>query len=138
MYVVILIEAHLNEGHWVGLCRFKNDYLYFDSYGNKIDSDLNWTTMRERIELHEDVRYLTNFINSSPMDCLYNNVRYQQMSQNINICGLPVSHFLYRMKHQNMDLRNYYLFMKHIKDEAGHSYDEIISLWGNNFLKIKL
>ena len=137
-YVVILIEAHLNEGHWVGLCRFKNDYLYFDSYGNKIDSDLNWTTMRERIELHEDVRYLTNLINSSPMDCLYNNVRYQQMSQNINTCGLHVSHFLYRVKHHNMDLRKYYLFMKHIKDETGHSYDEIVSLWGNTFLKIEL
>ena len=54
-YVVILIEAHLNEGHWIGLCRFKNNYLYFDSYGNKIDHDLNWTSPRERIELHEDV-----------------------------------------------------------------------------------
>jgi len=27
-YVVILIEAHLNEGHWIGLCRFKNFSLF--------------------------------------------------------------------------------------------------------------
>ena len=137
-YVVILIEAHLNEGHWIGLCRFKDNYLYFDSYGNKIDADLNWTSSRERIELNENANYLTNLINISPLDCLYNNVRYQQMSQHINTCGLHVSHFLYRMKHQNMDLKKYYLFMKHLKDESGHSYDDIVATFGAQFLKIKL
>ena len=137
-YVVILIEAHLNEGHWVGLCRLKNTYLYFDSYGNKVDADLNWTTSRERIELNENVNYLTNLINISPFDCLYNNVRYQQMSQHINTCGLHVSHFLYRMKHLNMDLKKYYLFMKHMKDNTGDSYDDIVAAFGTQFLKIKL
>ena len=137
-YVVILIEAHLNEGHWIGLCRFKKNYLYFDSYGNKIDHDLNWTTPRERIELNENVNYLTNLINISPFDCLYNNVKYQQMSQTINTCGLHVSHFLYMMKHQNMDLKKYYLFMKHLKDESGRSYDDIVASFGTHFLKIRL
>ena len=109
-----------------------------DSYGNKVDADLNWTTSRERIELNENVNYLTNLINISPFDCLYNNVRYQQMSQHINTCGLHVSHFLYRMKHQNMDLKKYYLFIKHMKDNTGDSYDNIVAAFGSQFLKIKL
>ena len=138
-YCVILIEAHLNEGHWIGLCRFKNNYLYMDSYGFKIDNDLNWASPRERRELHEDVNYLTNLINRnlidrSAYDCLYNNVKYQQMSQTINTCGLHVSHFLFRMKNDNMDLRKDYLFMKQIKDRTGHTYDEIVSMWGKPLL----
>ena len=59
------------------------------------------------------------------------------MSQTINTCGLHVSHFLFRMKNDNMDLRKYYLFMKQIKDRTGHTYDEIVSLRGGNYLKIR-
>ena len=46
------------------------------------------------------------------------------------------------MKHHNMDLRDYYLFMKNLKDETGYyrmsSYDDIVANFCSHYLKIKL
>ena len=60
--VILLIEDSLDHGHWVGLCRFKDTYMYFDSYGNPVDADLKWASMQTRRELHEDKPYLFSII----------------------------------------------------------------------------
>ena len=133
--IIILIEDSLDHGHWVGMCRFKNTYMYFDSYGNPVDSDLKWTSMETRRQLNEDKPYLNQLLDKTDRECIYNNVKYQEMNQDINTCGAHISHFLYRMKHDNMDLKDYYMYMKEIKQISKHTYDEIVSIFIKPFLK---
>ena len=134
--VILLIEDSLDHGHWVGLCRFKDMFMYFDSYGNPVDQDLKWTPMKTREALNEDEPYLTQLLDKSNRECIYNNIKYQEMKQDINTCGGHISSFLYHMKNNNMDLRDYYMYMKEIKRRTGQTYDEIVSRWAQTFLKI--
>ena len=128
-YVVILIEDNENHGHWCSLSKFKNRYQWFDAYGNPVDADLKWTPMSVRKSLHEDMPYLTKLLNESDLDCIYNNIKYQEMDPGINTCGDHTCHYLSRMLHQNMDLGDYYKLMKEIKRRSGYNYDEIVALW---------
>ena len=75
-YVVILIESRPNTGHWC-----------FDPYGYPIDADLKWTSMKMRKALREDIPYLTKLLDKSNLDCIYNNIKYQEMDEDINTCG---------------------------------------------------
>ena len=59
------------------------------------------------------------------------------MNQDINTCGDHVASFLYNMKHNNMDLKDYYMYMKEIKRRTGQTYDEIVSAFAQQFLKLK-
>ena len=111
--------------------------MYFDSYGNPVDADLKWTDMATRKQLNEDKPFLSQLLDRSDRDCIYNNVKYQEMDQEINTCGDHICSFLYNMKHNNMDLRDYYMYMKEIKRRTGHTYDEIVSLFAQKFLKLK-
>ena len=134
-YVVILVEDSLDHGHWCSLSKFKNRYQWFDPYGFRVDADLRWTSMSMRKSLHEDVPYLTKLLDRSDMDCIYNKVKYQKMSSNINTCGDHVCHYIYRMLNENMDLRDYYIYMKQLKRTSGYTYDEIVSQWVAKYLK---
>ena len=136
-FAILLIEDSLDHGHWAGICRFKNTFMYFDSYGNPVDADLKWTDMATRKQLNEDKPFLSQLLDRSDRDCIYNNVKYQEMDQEINTCGDHICSFLYNMKHNNMDLRDYYMYMKEIKRRTGHTYDEIVSLWAQQFLKLR-
>jgi hypothetical protein len=136
-FAILLIEDSLDHGHWTGICRFKNTYMHFDSYGNPVDADLKWTDMATRKQLNEDKPFLSQLLDRSDRDCIYNNIKYQEMDQEINTCGDHICSFLYNMKHNDMDLRDYYMYMKEIKRRTGHTYDEIVSLWAQQFLKLK-
>ena len=134
-YVVILIEDSPDHGHWVSLSKFKNRYQWFDAYGNRIDADLRWTSMKMRKSLHEDIPYLTRLLDASELDCIYNNIKYPEMDSDINTCGDHVCHYLYRMINDNMDLQDYYNFMKDLKRKTGYNYDELVSIWAKPYLK---
>ncbi len=49
---------------------------------------------------------------------IYNNVAYQNKSSRVNTCGSHVMHRLYKLKHDNMSLPDYYQFMKSIQDQT--------------------
>ena len=134
-YVVVLIEESPDRGHWCSLSKFKNKYQWFDAYGFRVDADLKWTSMSMRKSLHEDVPYLTNLLNRSDMDCIYNKVKYQKMSSDVNTCGDHVCHYIHRMLKHDMDLQDYYIYMKNIKRTSGYTYDEIVSIWVAKYLK---
>ena len=134
-YVVILIESRPNTGHWCSLSKFKNQYQWFDPYGYPIDADLKWTSMKMRKALHEDIPYLTKLLDKSNLDCIYNNIKYQEMDEDINTCGDHTAYYLYMMINENMDLKDYYNFMKDLKRKSGYNYDELVSIWAKPYLK---
>ena len=69
------------------------------------------------------------------MDCIYNKVKYQKMSSDVNTCGDHVCHYIHRMLKHDMDLQDYYIYMKNIKRTSGYTYDEIVSVWVAKYLK---
>ena len=41
-YIILLIESDIDNGHWISFYRVEtNYYVYFNSFGNKYDSDLS-------------------------------------------------------------------------------------------------
>ena len=134
-YVVILIESQPNTGHWCSLSKYKNRYQWFDPYGFPIDADLKWASMEMRKALNEDIPYLTNLLDRSNLECIYNNVRYQEMDDDINTCGDHTAHYIYRMINDDMDLQDYYKFMKKMKQTNGYNYDQLVSIWAKPYIK---
>ena len=128
-YVVILIENSPNEGHWCGLLRYNNIFEWFDSYSFKVDADLKWTSKQTRKQLHEDIPYLSELLDKSNKECIYNNIKYQEMSNKINTCGTHVCCRIWHLMNKNLTLPDYYKMMKTIHDRTGYTYDEVASMW---------
>ena len=115
-YCIILYEDHVDHGHWVG--------LYFDSYGDKADKELEWVNVKMRMKLLGKEPYLSNLLKQEKY--IYNTVKYQQTDIGLNTCGAHVVHRLYRLKTQDMDLDAYHTFMLQLKDDFNTSYDIVV------------
>jgi hypothetical protein len=130
-YCIILYEDRPDKGHWAALSRYNGIYEHFDSYGNRPDKSLEWVNMKMRRRLDPATPYLTNLLKSK--EYMYNRVKYQDRDGYVNTCGSHVVHKLYRLKNDGMDLRTYYNYMKHIKDEFGVNHDiiaaEFVDKW---------
>ena len=79
--------------------------------------------------LDQDEPYLTVLFNRTNKDVIYNTVKYQQMNSKVNTCGSHVCHRIYRMLCDNVNLQQYFDFMKAMKDKSGHDYDELVAMW---------
>lgn len=127
-YVILLIEDSPNKGHWVCMCRYGNTIEFFDSLAGKPDSQLSWTPMSMRKKLGQGKKILTDLLMETPKKVVYNPVKYQEESSDINTCG---RHCIFRIKNmlEGKNLDDYYKLMKHMKENTGKSYDEIVSMF---------
>jgi hypothetical protein len=128
-YCIILYLDNPNEGHWVSLLRYDPYIEFFCSYGTEPDGSLKWIDDKKRKELNCEIPYLTNMLNKTKKNVIYNPIKYQDDSNNkfeINTCG---RHCSYRVLQaiNNKTLEDYYDFIKNIKNKTGDSYDEIVS-----------
>lgn len=82
--VLLLYRTSETIGHWVGLKNFKNDILFFDSFGMSIDDQLEHTPINYRAELS---RILLN----CPKTIHYNDTKFQD--DNSTVCGRYVALF---------------------------------------------
>ena len=74
---IILVESEHNKGHFVALGRRGDTICQWDSYGNQIDTELNFvTTMMKKI-LGEDKKILNELIKKSGMKTIFNKTKYQ-------------------------------------------------------------
>lgn len=86
--VSILYQTQSNVGHWVALIKKGPQELYFfDSYGLKMDQELELASYNLR--LHNDIAtpHLTALINKSNFKLTQNTHRYQQWIEDVNTCG---------------------------------------------------
>lgn len=67
-YVIILVELQFNVGHWVAVLRLKNNIIYFDPYGGRVDKALSWVDKYMRKELGQETPYLTLLFNKAVDD----------------------------------------------------------------------
>jgi hypothetical protein len=127
-HFILLIEDSPNKGHWVCMSRYGNTVEFFDSLAGKPDSQLSWTPMSMRKKLGQGKKILTDLLMETPMKVVYNPIKYQEESSDINTCG---RHCIFRIKNmlEGKNLDDYYKLMKNLKDNTNKSYDEIVSMF---------
>ena len=81
---IILVETKYNVGHFVSIARKDNTIIQFDSYGSKIDTELNYISKIMKRILGEDRNELDNLIKKSNMNTIWNKTKYQS---NKKVCG---------------------------------------------------
>jgi len=122
---VILILSKQNYGHWVCITRRDNILEFFDSYGFFIDDDeyFKRTSKYCRKMFGQDYPHLTYlFLTADPeYKITYNEIRFQKMSPYVSTCG---RHVICRIIYKNMDLYDYYNFLKSIDNDL----DKVVTL----------
>lgn len=125
-YCFILYQQQKNVGHWVALMRYDNIIEYFDSFGGKIDSPLNWNDKQTNIGLGQCAPYLTNLLKKSNMNVIYNNKKYQNSDSEISTCGRHCCLRILTLL-KGYDLDDYYKLLSSNKKLKKMNYDGIVS-----------
>ena len=118
--MIIILEDRKNAGHWVALINMGKYFYYFNSYGNKYDSDLYIIPRSIRIclgETHAEIKRLTN---GSYVE--YNQKKYQ--SENSEVCGrycITIIEFLTKMGFSPMEFKTF-MNKQHIESELPYDY----------------
>ena len=127
-YFILLYLDSPSTGHWVTLVRNKNLITFFDSYGGKIDSQLKWVDMGERIRLDTDKPCLTRLLKAGKTPYNYSPYDYQSNNPSIATCGAHVLNFITMTLDKGMSVNDYKLHMDRIRERTGLDYDEIVAL----------
>ena len=82
-FIIILLEEDHNRGHWTALMKPSSGYFYFNSYGQKYDTDISVIPMCIRKILGEDRREITRLLDGHPCD--WNRTKLQ--GDKSQVCG---------------------------------------------------
>ena len=133
-YCIILFELKENSGHWTCLLKYDNKLEWFDPYGIKYDNELDWISNDVKKKLDQDIPLLSHLLKQSEYNVIYNKTKFQSMAKDISTCGDHCVHRIYRLIHNDLNLDEYTSYMKHIKDEYGLSYDDIVAEFVSTFI----
>lgn len=131
-YKIILIEYEKNKGHWICLMRYNNVIEIFNSFGTKHDEE-DFVESNEvnyylgQAYLHLNI-LIEKEIKENNFTMLYNKIKFQKKSTQINTCGRHVVNRLICLLHYNMSLKKYIKFMKDSMEKTKLNYDELVSL----------
>lgn len=127
---ILLYEESPNVGHWVSVLKYpkgKNGTIeFFDPYGGKPDSQLNWLPKQQATQLGQGRKLLSPLFDNCSQKVIYNPVAYQKSGPEINNCG---RHCVYRIlcMHKGMDLDQYYKHIKNLENKSGLDADGVVS-----------
>lgn len=131
-YAILLYEDKPNKGHWVCVLKYNDMIEYFDSYGGKVDNPLSWNTEDDNLSLDQRP-YLSNLFNKTDKEVIYNPIKYQDDSEDVNTCGRHCVFRILNLLEKDRSLGDYYEIMKEIKKETKSSYDDIVANMINTF-----
>ena len=131
----ILLKTSFHSGHWTVIVRYYNNIYYFDSYGVKPDGEIKHINPHLRYELGESHKYLTELINKSKFNVIYNNFQFQSYHEDINTCGKWCTIFAKTII-EGLTLKSFTSGIKNLKNiyvkehPSDHSlaFDKIISM----------
>jgi hypothetical protein len=87
-YVIILIESQPNSGHWVSISKANGVITLMDSYGCKLEDELNFISKAINRMLGQTKGELEKLIDSvDDCDVIYNKTRLQSEDPMISTCG---------------------------------------------------
>ena len=127
-YFILLYLDSPSTGHWVAMTRNNNLITFFDSYGGKIDSQLKWVDMGERIRLDTDKPCLTRLLKAGKTPYNYSPYDYQSNNPSIATCGSHCLNFITMTLDKGMSVNDYKLHMDRIRERTGLDYDEIVAM----------
>lgn len=127
--IFLLYQLSPNSGHWTVLRRKNNHVYFFDSYGGKPDSQLNFISETENQKLGITAPYLTQLMDQSNLPIHYNTIPYQKDTNKtpINTCGRHGIFFALNNIEKNRNIKEYYKLMKFLKKKMKCSYDDIVT-----------
>ena len=114
-YIIILIETSNNKGHWTALLKYDGILEHFDSYGLDVDKELGFIKNSMKRLLGEDTKQLTYLIDSSPYECIYNNVQLQSKKDWDSTCGRWVIDRILHFR-KGMNLKEYINYLNYFVD----------------------
>ena len=130
---IILYEEEENSGHWVALLRYDDTVEYFDPYGNKWDVPLKWNSRTENQQLGQTMKYLSGLLERSNLKRTYSPYHFQRLNSTTNTCGSHCAHRIYRLRHDNMDLHDYYGYMEEAEEKLKANPDEVVAEFVDSF-----
>jgi hypothetical protein len=88
-YVIVLIESENNKGHWCAITKRDKVISTFDSYGVKLQDELNFISRAMNRILGNTKEELENLIKSVPDDVevIYNKTPLQAENPSVASCG---------------------------------------------------
>jgi hypothetical protein len=117
--MLYLTEDH-RTGHWVALSRYPDHIEFFDPYGQRPDTELNWIGKGKRMELDVDKPLLRNLLKAKGLPVVYSKHQFQKDGDDIATCG---RHSAVRLLYKHLSLPQY---RKMIQD-TGLPPDEFVS-----------
>ena len=128
-----MFEEELDSGHWVALLKYEDTVEFFDPYGKKWDSELSWIPRERREKLGETQKYLSGLLERSNLKRIYNPYHFEAMQNTVNTCGHHSAHRIYRLKHNNLDLHDYWVYMEDAREKFKANYDEVVAEFVESF-----
>jgi len=113
---IILLEWHHNSGHWTCVFHDGGKAFYFNSLGQKYDSDLNCLARSARMILGENGDEIQRLLKGAPCD--WNRVKYQ--ADDSNTCG---RHCINRIRDKRLTVAQFKKKMDGLKRQYG-TYDK--------------
>ena len=124
--IIILLYQMTSEfsGHWVVLLRNNETkhIHFFDSYGMRIDKELNYISNNVKLLINGNNRILSKMLRASNYVVTYNNKQYQKNGSKYQTCG---RHCILRAINKDIDedfYNNFYFEGKKL------SPDDIVSI----------
>ena len=71
--------------------------------------------------------YLSELLERSGAEWIYNKRAFEKMNATINTCGHHCAHRIYRLTNDQMDLKDYVELTEELKQRTGNNYDVIVS-----------
>jgi hypothetical protein len=126
-FVINLLEDRENSGHWTCLSKLPDgSYYYFNSYGQKYDTDMSVIPMCIRKILGEDKREITRLLEGRP--CGYNKLKLQGATS--QCCGRWVVLFLTMTTKMGYSSEEFFQFVKE-KSVLFKNYDDLVTKFVN-------
>jgi hypothetical protein len=106
---------------------FKGIIEFFDPYGGKPDSQLNWLPKSKATSLGQGRKLLSALLDNCGQRVVYNPIAYQKESPEINNCGRHCVYRILCMMNGNMTLELYYKHIKELERKSGLDADGVVS-----------
>lgn len=133
-FKIILVEAEQNRGHWICIMRYKDKFgedtiEFFNSYGNKPTSELNFVKSCVSFLLGQHANLLKDLLDRTDKRVIYNKKKFQKYSPKINTCGRHVVSRIVAMKNLMMDLEEYISYIEKAKTFYDADADIVVSIF---------
>ena len=123
-FFIVLYQDSEHSGHWCCCLRQKNLVEFYDPYGLKPDTELNWIKHGVRNSLGITDRFLTKMFDKTKLHVVYNDADYQELKRGVNTCG---RHVVFRIKNIDKPLLKFHDYFKDQTKKLKMDYDGVVS-----------